>query len=132
MLESWRNEQPAHRPDALLFTGDSIRELTPEQIAAIGDFASYMFGVEMQSVHTDRDLVRTPGNVVDNHDDDRDPVPIRRRDVDDFAAEHHYPASRASSAWKELRWAHELPHEDPHPRIRYIGSPPARNQRISV
>lgn len=37
-------------PEGLLFTGDAIRSLTPEKVAAIDNFASSVFGVEMRVI----------------------------------------------------------------------------------
>jgi hypothetical protein len=38
-------------PEGLLFTGDIVRTLSAEQLAALGSFANRMFGLEMQPIH---------------------------------------------------------------------------------
>lgn len=120
-------------PEGLLLSGSHIRKLRPEQVAAIGDFTSRIFGIEVQAVY---DIGQELGDamlrqVIDDQEK-RNPEPTTRTAVCNFAAAHSYPYNRATSAWKELRWAHELPPEDPYPRIRYIGSPPERNRPVVV
>lgn len=99
----------------------------------IGEFASTLFGVEMRALYdVDRELGNTILRDIMDDREKRTPVPMTRTDLCNFAAEHRYPANRASSAWKELRWADGLPKDDPYPRIRYIGPPPERNRPATV
>jgi hypothetical protein len=83
-------------PEGLLFTGEAIRSLTPEKIAAIGDFANRMFGVKMRPLrHLQAEL--TDSDVTEEQE--TDPVPVTRKDLLDFADRHGYPKQRARLAW---------------------------------
>jgi hypothetical protein len=86
-------------PEGLLFTGDAIRFLTPEQIATIGDFANRMFGVEMRPIHHVRTEL-TDADMPEEHE--TEPVPVTRNNFLDFADRHGYPKQRARIAWNTV------------------------------
>jgi hypothetical protein len=83
--------------EGLLFTGEAIRRLTPEQIATIGKFADQMYGVEMRAVPSARQLGELSIAVVRG---ERAPVPATQKDFRDFAAAHGFTDSIARRSWK--------------------------------
>lgn len=90
-------------PEGLLFTGEAIRALTPERLAAIGDFANRMYGVEMREV---RGVERELGGMTlaEVERADPAPVPMRQKDFKAFAAERGIGESIAYSAWHWVLW----------------------------
>jgi hypothetical protein len=88
-------------PEGLLFTGDVIRSMTPDQIAAVGEFASRMFGVEMRPLHR---IERELGGlaVAETGEEAPEPVPATKEYFRTWAAENGYTSMRACRSWNYL------------------------------
>jgi hypothetical protein len=100
-LSNQDNETELH-PEGLLFTGALIRELTPEQIEAIGEVASRLFGLEaqvMQSLESEpkHATIASPERV-----DEPKRLPVTDDDFHKFAAENGYTKHRAGRAWSSV------------------------------
>lgn len=102
-MSEFRKEQPASgeepQLEGLLFTGDVIRSLTPEQLAAIGQTA-LSFSVEMKLVHdVEQDLSRMGMKALEKGKTEKDLAPVKRRDFVAFADRYGYPKMRAWKSW---------------------------------
>lgn len=122
-------DQPS--PDGLLFTGEAVRALTPDQLAAIGDFANRMFGVEMRPVRSVESKLGELGLTAVEQEDQREPVPFTRTAALRFAEEYGYTLSRATHVWGELRGLDGRP-DDSYPKLRYVGRPPESTRSPAV
>lgn len=114
-MNRFREEQsvPGEEPqlEGLLFTGDVIRSLTPEQLEVIGQ-AALSFGVEMTPMHhVKQDLGRTAIMTPEKGEAEKEPTPVRRQDFVAFAVEHGYPKMRAWKAWNASVYLGEEPHQ---------------------
>lgn len=83
----------------LLFTGEAVDRLRPDQLAAIGEFASRMYGVEMRQVHRVEQLL---GGVAldDGETAKSEPIPATHIDFRDFADARGLSASMAGRVWR--------------------------------
>ncbi len=85
-------------PEGLLFTGEAIRALKPEQLAAIGDFANRMYGVEMREVRSvGQDLGEMALRTVEI--EEPTPVPMQQKDFMRFARERGLSPDMARQAF---------------------------------
>lgn len=90
-------------PEGLLFTGDVIRTLTPDQLAVLGDFASRMFGVEMQPIqNVARDLGQQAISGAELEEEEPEPVLVTKEDFRRWAAENGYGDRQAVLAYHSL------------------------------
>lgn len=100
-------------PDGLLFTGDYVRQLSPDQITAIGDFASRMFGVEMRQIeHINRDLTENDLVAEEQGEEALPPVPMTLEEMTEFAISHDGSKVLARNAWNSLWSAHGSYHNE--------------------
>lgn len=91
---------PQETQRGILFTGERVNELLAEQLVAIGDFASRMYGVEMRVIDDVREFGRVAVTNAENAEEEKpEPVPITREDFIAFAVEHDFGRNLAGKAW---------------------------------
>lgn len=114
-------------PGALVFTGEAIRNLSPEQVAAIGDAASRVFGIEMQAVPS----LEQYRSARPEQGEGLPPVPATLRDFREYAKQHGYASKRAVGAWNliiQVGWTAWRTRDDENfPGVRFIGPSPAED-----
>ena len=88
---------PQEQQRGLLFTGERVNDLSPDQLAAIGDFASRMYGVEMRVIHDVRALGQAALTEVEA--DRPEPVPATHDDFLLFAHKRGFSTRVAGHAW---------------------------------
>jgi hypothetical protein len=88
---------PQEQQRGLLFTGERVNGLLPQQLAAIGDFASRVYGVEMRVVADIRALGQTALTEVET--DRPEPVLATRDDFYTFAHPRGFTNQVAGQAW---------------------------------
>jgi hypothetical protein len=111
-------------PEGLLFTGEAIRSLTPEQIATIGEFANRMFGVELREVQSVGEYLNSGHSSENEAGEVEQIVPVTLNDFRRFATENGYSNRRAVSAWNLVMYADgqdSLRGNGEFPPIRFIG-----------
>jgi hypothetical protein len=94
-------DQTGNGPEGLLFTGDAVRELSPDQLRAIGDFAHRMYGVEMRTVHSVEQELGDMALTV-TQEEEPEPVPMTRGELIEFALTNGYTKNFANNVWRSL------------------------------
>lgn len=112
-----RLDAPAEGPEALLFTGNTIRELTSEQLTALGEFAARMFGVEMRQVQSvERELGRVLESLV-QAEAEPEQIFLTKEEFRSWGAEHGYAEKRADLAYRATIRTGRSPREDGFPKV---------------
>lgn len=110
-------------PEGLLFTGDAVNSLTAEQLAAIGDFAAQVFGVEMRPIRRAQQELGNQALLAAGEQAESEPEPIflTKRDFQVWAADHGYGSRQPIMAFHSL-WFTEGGYRaepDPWPPLRF-------------
>ena len=124
-------------PEGLLFTGDVIRTLTLDQLAVLGDFASRMFGVEMQPIqNVARELGQQAVSGSELEEEEPAPVLVTRKDVLQWAVEHGYGKDSTNGAYSRVyRTLQEQEYgniSSAFPSIRWTGSFASNKEEIRI